>query len=266
MSTLATTPGQNFGLTVRTEWIKLRSLRSTWYTLACLFVAGLGITFASMSSAGAEYRSMTDAERLTWDPTSLSLTTYIVAQLIIGVLGILVVTSEYATGLIQTSLIATPRRSRLLAAKVVIATAVAVVAGQVLMFAAFFIGQALLPGQDVPNAGLGDPGVMSAVVGGGVYLAAIALLAVGLGTIMRATAGALATLVGIVLVVPALSGLFPSMLQGLMDFWPTGGAAAVMTTVPSADYPDPWVNLGGMCLGVAAVLVAAFVLFRRRDV
>jgi ABC-2 type transport system permease protein len=246
---------------LRAEWIKLRGLRSTWYTLACLFVVGLGITGLAMSAAGQEYPGEGE-----WDPTNLSLTSYIVAQLIIGVLGILVVTSEYATGLMQTSLAAMPRRHRLLAAKVVLATVVAVVAGQVLMFATFFLGQGILAAQDVPHAALGDPGVFSAVAGGGLYLAAIALLAIGLGTIMRATAGALATLVGIVFLVPAIAGLLPSWLEGLIDFWPTQGAAAVFATVPNPDYPHPWLNLGGMCLGVAAVVAAAFVVFRRRDV
>ena len=255
-----------FGHTLHAEWVKLRGLRSTWYTLACLFAVGLGVTFLSMSTAGARYESASAAERAAWDPTNLSLTTYIVAQLIIGVLGILVVTSEYATGLVRTSLAATPRRHRLLAAKVAVATAVALVAGQALMFAAFLLGQALLAGQGVPHAVLGDPGVLSAVAGGGLYLATIALLAIGLAAITRATAGALATLVGIVFLVPALSGLFPSWLRGLLDFWPSQGAAAVLATVPDPAYPNPWLNLGGMCLGVAAVLAVAFVVFHRRDV
>lgn len=266
MSTTVATPPVSFADTLRTEWVKLRSLRSTWSTLACLFVVGLGITALAMSSAGTTYADATAAERAAWDPTSLSLTTYIVAQLIIGVLGILIVTSEYATGLMQTSLMATPRRHRLLAAKVVVAAAVAVVAGQLLMFTSFLLGQALLSMQDVPSAALGDPGVLSAIGGGGLYLTAIALLAAGLGTIMRATAGALATLVGIVFLVPALAGLFPSWLQWLIDMWPTRGAAAVFATVPDPEYPHPWLNLGGMCLGVVAVLIAAFVVFRRRDV
>ncbi|NRQ38978.1 ABC transporter permease subunit [Nonomuraea sp. NN258] len=259
-------PGVTFGRLLQAEWIKLRGLRSTWYTLACLFVAGLGITFLSMGSAGAEYAGATAAERQAWDPTGLSLTTYIVAQLIIGVVGILVVTSEYATGLIRITLTASPRRHRLLAAKIVVAAAVALTAGQVLMFASFLLGQALLAGQGVPYARLGDPRVLSAVAGGGLYLTAIALLAAGLGTILRSTAGALATLVGIVFLVPALAGVLPSWLRGLADFWPTRGAAAVLATVPDPAYPHPWLNLGGMCLGVAAVLAAAFVLFRRRDV
>jgi hypothetical protein len=256
----------SFAHAVRAEWIKLRSLRSTWYTLACLAVVGLGITALATNSAGKEYAAATIAEQQAWDPTGRSLTSYIVAQLIVGVLGILVVTAEFATGLMQTSLIATPRRHRLLAAKVVVAAAVAAVAGQALMFAAFFLGQAVLGAHDVPDASLGDPGVLSAVVGGGIYLTAIALLAVGLGALARATAGALATLVGIVFLVPAVAGLFPAWLQGLFAYWPTLGAAEVLKTVPDPGFPHPWLNLGGLCLGAAAVLTAAFVVFRRRDV
>lgn len=263
MSTLTAAPKPTFGHALHTEWIKLRSLRSTWYTLAGLFVVALGITALNMGSIGSDYDV---ADKASWDPANLSLTAYIVAQLIIGVLAILVVTSEYATGLMQTSLTATPRRNRLLAAKVVLAAGVALVVGQVLMFACFFFGQALLVGQDVPYATLGDPGVFGAVAGGGVYLAAIALLSIGLGTMMRATAGALATLVGIVFLVPALAGLLPSWLHSITEFWPSMGPAAVFETVPNADYPHPWLNLLGLFVASGTVLACAFVVFRRRDV
>jgi ABC-2 type transport system permease protein len=264
MSALATEV--SFARTVRAEWIKLRSLRSTWYTLAGLAVVGLGITALVTNGAGKQYAGATLAEQQAWDPTGRSLMSYVLAQLIIGVLGILVVTAEFATGLVQTSLIATPRRHRLLAAKVVVAAAVALVVGQAMMFAAFFVGQAVFAALDVPSAGLGDPGVFSAVAGGGLYLAAIALLAVGLGVLARATAGALATLVGIVFLVPGIAGVFPAWLQGLFSYWPTLGAAEILKTVPDPGFPHPWLNLGGLCLGVAAVLAVAFAVFRRRDV
>lgn len=266
MSAVGAPSSVRFTHALRAEWIKLRSLRSTWLTLLCLFVVGIGISLLATSAAGAQYADATAAERAAWDPTANTLTSYIVAQLIIGVVGILVVTSEYATGEMQTSMMASPRRNRLLAAKVVVATAIAAIAGQALMFTAFSLGQVVLAAHDAPHATLGDPGVLSAVVGGGVYLAAIALLAVALGAITRSTAGALAILVGIIFVVPGFAGLLPSWLQFLLDYWPTLGASAVTATIPDASYPYPWLNLGGMCLGVGAVLVAAFVLFRRRDV
>ncbi len=252
--------------TLRSEWIKFRSLRSTWLTLGGLVVVGLGLTLLSMDPAGQAYVTGTAEERQDWDPTYRSLMMYFIAQLIIGVLGVLVVTSEYATGLMRTSLSATPRRHRLLAAKVAVVAAVALVAGQALMFAAFLIGQAGFAAAGVPRATLADPRALSAVVGCGLYLAVIALLAVALGTIIRATAGALATLVGIVLLVPVLEGMFPPWLDGLLDVWPGLGGAAVIATVPDPDYPQPWLNFAGMSAGILALLVVAFVLFERRDV
>jgi ABC-2 type transport system permease protein len=252
----------SFARSLHAEWIKLRSLRSTWYTLACLLVVGLGITTLTTNAAGSQYADDPRA----WDPTAFSLKCYVVAQLVIGVLGILAVTGEHATGLMRTSLTATPRRHRLLAAKVVVAVGVAVVAGQVLMFTAFLLCQTVLTAKDVPHARLGDPGVLAAVTGGGLYLAAIALLAIALGTLVRATAGALAILVGIVFLMPGVAGLFPGWLRWIFHYWPTLGPAAVLTTVPDPEFPHPWVNLGGMCLGVAAVLAVAFAVFRRRDV
>ncbi|QBI56219.1 ABC transporter permease [Streptomonospora litoralis] len=266
MSSLAASSDVMFAHTVRAEWVKFRSLRSTWYTLACLLAVGLAITALAMDYVGQEYAAMTAAERRDWDPTSFSLRSHLVAQLFFGVLGTLVVTSEYATGLIRTSLTATPRRHRVLAAKLVVTAGVVVVAGQALMFAAFFLGQGLLAVQGVPNAGLGDPGVLSAIAGAGLYLSVIGLLAVGLGTLTRATAGAFATLVGIVFLVPAVAPLVPSWLQWLLDFWPTEGATAIIATVPDPAYPHPWLNFAGMCLGVAGVLAAAFWGLRRRDV
>ena len=256
----------SFTNTLHAEWIKLRSVRSTWYTLACLFVVGLGITALAASASGAGYPDLSPEDKAVWDPTSLSLRSYIVAQLVVGVLGILVVTSEFATGLMQTTLTATPHRNRLLAAKVVLAAAVAVLVGELMMMAAFALGQLVLAARGAPNASLGDPGVLPAVLGGGLYLAAIGLLAIGLGTILRSTAGALATLVGIVFIVPGFGGLFPDWLQKVLLFWPTQGGAAVLATVPDPDLPHPWLYLGGMFLGILAVLAAGFVLFRRRDV
>jgi ABC-2 type transport system permease protein len=254
-----------FAHTLHGEWIKFRSLRSTWLTLGGLVVVGLGITLLSMDASTASWATATVEERRDWDPTNRSLMMFIIAQLIIGVLGILVVTSEYATGLVQTSLSATPCRHRLLGAKVAVVAAVAVVTGQILMLASFLIGQAGFAAAGLPHATLGDPRALSAVVGGGLYLAVIGLLAVGLGTITRATAGALATLVAVTLLVPALEDLFPSWFEGLFAFWPTMGGAAIMATVPDPAHPHPWLNLAGMGAGAVALLAVAFLLFERRD-
>ncbi|MGO2113056.1 MAG: ABC transporter permease [Pseudoclavibacter sp.] len=266
MTAIAEASEVPFTKTFHAEWIKFRSLRTNWYTLAGLVVAGVSVIVLGMGAIGSDFADMTAADRAAWDPTGQSLTTYIVAQLIIGVLGVLVITSEHGSGLIQATLAATPRRHRLLAAKAALIAGVAAVTGQAVMFISFFLGQTLLAAQGVPNAGLGDPGVLPAVLGGGVYLTAIALLGVGLGTILRTTAGAIVGLVAIVFLIPGFAGLIPSWLAGILDFWPTLGAVAVVGTIPDPAYPYPWLNLAGMCVGVAAVLAVAFVLFRRRDV
>ncbi|GAA1658346.1 ABC transporter permease [Actinoplanes couchii] len=244
------------------EWIKLRSLRSTWSMLAGLFAVGLGISLLSLNRVHDAYAEA----GADWDPTRHSMTVYVVAQLILGVLGALVVTSEFATGLMRTTLTATPARHRVLAAKAVLAAAVSLVAGQALMLCVFLVGQWGFARNGVPRASLGDPGVPAAVAAGGLYLAVIGLLGVALGTIMRATAGAIVTLVGIVFIIPGIAGVFPSWIRQVFVFWPTLGGAAALGTVPDPDFPHPWWGLGGMALGGAAVLAAAFVVLRRRDV
>ncbi|WP_214407473.1 ABC transporter permease [Pseudonocardia lacus] len=253
-----------FAHTLHGEWIKFRSLRSTWLTLGGLVAVAVGVTLLSTDASVASYPNATVEELQQWDPTNRSLLMFVLAQLIIGVLGIMVVTSEYATGLVGTSLSATPRRHRLLGAKVAMVAAVALVAGQVLMFAAFLTGQAWFAAAGLPYSTLSDPTALGAVVGGGLYLAVIGLLAVALGALMRATAGALAALVTITVLVPALAELLP-WLDWLFDFWPTMGGAAVIATLPDPDYPQPWLGLAGMGAGAVALLVVAFVLFERRD-
>ncbi|WBQ02781.1 ABC transporter permease [Kribbella sp. CA-293567] len=257
----------HFSDLLRSEWTKFRSLRSTWWALLAMVVLSTGVSLLVGSSAGAQYGELSPAERLTWDPTALSLNSFFLGQLCISVLGILVVTSEYATGMIRTSLAAMPRRGTLLAAKTLVFAGVALVAGQLTTFLAFLAGQAMIGRSgEVPQASLGDPGVLVAVTGTGLYLAAIGLLAVALGTLTRATAGGLAVIVGVTLLVPAFGSTLPSWAQKAFQYWPSLGGPEVRNLHPTAEYPDAWQNLGGMTLGTAVVLTVAFVAFRRREV
>ncbi|TYB49005.1 ABC transporter permease [Actinomadura chibensis] len=256
-----------FGDLVRSEWTKFRSLRSMWWSLLVMVAFSVTITLLVGSDTGGEYRAMSAADKRTWDPTGASLNSFFAGQLAISVLGILVVTSEYATGMIRTSLAAMPRRGRLLAAKTLVFAVIALVAGQVTAFATFLAGQAVIGRQDgVPTASLGDHGVLPAVFGTGLYLAAIGLLAVAVGTLMRATAGGLAVQVGITLLVPAFGGLLPSWVRKAFAFWPSLGGPEVRKVHPDSAYPHVWMNLFGMTVGIAILLVAAFAVFRRREV
>lgn len=256
-----------FGDLLRSEWVKFRSLRSLWWTLLAMVTLSVTVTLLVSSGEPADYAALSAEERREWDPTGLSLTSFFVGQLAVCLLGVLTVTSEYATGTIRTSLAAMPRRGRLLAAKTLVLAGVALAAGQVTSFACFLTGQAMIGRRDgTPTASLADPGAPGAVIGIGLYLAAIGLLAVAVGTLTRSTAGGLAVLVGVTLLVPATGELFPSPVQKAFAYWPSLGGPEVRNLHPTAEYPDGWWNLAGMTAGVAAVLAVAFVVFRRREV
>lgn len=276
MIRVAAAPGQPRGVrssyratfvdAVRSEWTKVRSLRSAAYTL--LVTIGLGVGIGSLLSfAGARgYASMSAAEQAAFDPTSRSLAGYILAQLALGFLGAFVVTSEFATGMIRTSLSVVPRRGRLLAAKVVVFAAVALGVGELVGFGSFVAGQAILRGQGVPHSGLGDPGVLRAVAGSGLYLTVVGLLGVALGVLVRATAGAVGIVVAITFLVPAFTPALPeSWARFVGRYWPSMAGREVMAVHHDPHLLSPWAGFGLMCAAVAAVLAVAFVIFGRRD-
>jgi len=183
---------------VRAEWTKLATLRSTKWTLAVTVLGALLVTVLATQHAG---------HRLGYkyfDPTNQSMTGLALASLTIGVLGVLTMSGEYGTGTIRSSLAALPRRETLLTAKVAVVGVLTLLVGEVLSFSAFFIGQAVLAAVGAPTAHLGQPDVLRAVVLSGAFLSLLALFGLGLGAIIRHTAGALAAYAGAVLLVPVL--------------------------------------------------------------
>jgi ABC-2 type transport system permease protein len=250
---------------LRSEWTKLRSVRSTVWSLAALAVATVGLGAIITAVSNNRWRTFSLVERLSFDPTSRSLRGVFLAQLAIGVLGILVITSEYGTGMIRATLTAVPRRPLVLAAKTAVFGAVALVVSEVVTFAAFFVGQSLLK-SPVPHATLGQPGVARAVVGSGIYLAVLGLFALGIGSLIRHTAGAISIFVGALLILPLILNAFPtSVQQALSKFLPLTVLQAMISTQPRPDTLAPWTGLGLMAIYAAVVLVAAGVLFVRRD-
>ena len=180
---------------LRAEWTKLISLRSTKWTLAISTVGALLVTFLSAHSVlhkpGGWYHG--------FDPTNQVLAGLAVFALALGVLGVLAMTGEYGTGTIRSSLAAMPRRDTLMAAKVIVVGALTFVVGEVAAFATFFFGQAILSSGGAPTAALGQPGVLRAVTLTGAFLSLFALLGLGLGIVIRHTAGAIAAFAGITL-------------------------------------------------------------------
>jgi ABC-2 type transport system permease protein len=246
------------------EWVKLRTVRSTYWTLLVAAVIGIGLG-ALFSFLQARQWTNGNADPTTWDPTSISTSGLGLAQLAIGVLGVLVVTAEYSSGTIRTSLAAIPHRGRFLAAKAGLFTVVALVDGEIMAFVAFLIGQTLISGH-APTAHFGQPQVLRAVIGSGLYLAALGLLGVALGTLLRSTAAAIAVLVAIVFVFPLVAIALPTSLRNSVEkFWPTQAGQQVTGVVRAAHTLPAWAGFADLCIFVAVVLAVAFILLQRRD-
>jgi ABC-2 type transport system permease protein len=247
------------------EWTKLRSVRSTWWTIASTFAIMIG--FGALLSWA--YISRVDhldiSERLSFDPTVHALRGIFLAQLAIGVLGVLAITNEYATGMIRNTFGAVPQRSAVLAAKLAVFGAVALVVGEVASFITFFVGQSIL-GQKHLGVSIGDPHVLRAVLGSGVYLAGIGIMGLGLGALLRRTAGAISTLFGLVLVLPILAEALPSPWNtDVQKLLPGGAGQALIAVRHTSDTLTAGPGLVLFVAYIAAILVAAFVTIERRD-
>jgi ABC-2 type transport system permease protein len=251
---------------VRSEWTKARTVRSTMWTLIAATVLGIGLGALISAVAAHHYVKDSLSDKALWDPTSISGSGLGIAQLAIAVLGVLLITSEYSTRAIGSSLAAVPRRERFLAAKAIVLVGLVFVVTEVIAFVAFFAGQALISGH-APTANLGDPGVLRALIGSGLYAAALGLLGMALGTILRHAAGAIAVIVAVLFVLPGIAAALPASLEHtVQEYWPTGAGQQVTQVVRTAHALSPWVGFGVMCLFVAIVTWVAFYVLRHRDV
>jgi hypothetical protein len=255
----AATPGRiqgryGFRTVAQMEWLKLRSVRSTWWTLL-VFAAGM-IGLAVLVMIHQRWATMSAADRSSFDPTNDSYAGLAIGQLALGVLGVLAVTSEFSSGMIRATFAAVPRRPLVLAAKAAIVAAVALVAGEILAFVAFGVGELVLK-SPAPHAALGQPGVLRAVLMAGAYPALIALIGLGLGALIRHTAGAISAVVGVLFVLPLiLVPLGTSIQNSAGQFMPMLIAENSLTAVkPVAHSLSPGVGFALLC-GYAAVALA----------
>lgn len=250
---------------VRSEFLKLRSVPSTFWTLALTLV--FNVVFAALAATFIAGR-LSAADRQKVDGIRLALAGIHLSQVAIGVLGVLVVTSEYGTGTIRVTFAAVPRRRTVLAAKATVFAATVLVVGTVSSFAAYFTFQAFLPGSGTAlRSSPGDPGVLRAVTGGGLYLAVLGLLGLGLGAVIRAGAGAIATLFGLLFGPALLLDLLPHGWQTTVGpYLPMQAGSQVFVAVSSEpDSLGAWTGFGVFCLYAAVALAAGFVLIHRRD-
>jgi ABC-type transport system involved in multi-copper enzyme maturation permease subunit len=247
------------------EWIKLRSLRSTVWTLivAVGLTIGLGVLVGFIFHAN--WSHMNPDDRLRFDPTETTLRGALFAQLAIGVLGVLMITGEYSTGMIRATMSAVPKRLPVLWAKLAVFTAVGAVTMLVSTFAAFLIGQAILA-PTAPHTTLSGPHVLRAVVGAGLYLTLVGALGLAIGFIVRNTAGAISALFGILLLLPIVGDLLPASWTSHFIGWlPSNAGQQLMTLHPDPHMLAPWNGFALFVGYVAAAIAVAAVVVKRRD-
>jgi ABC-type transport system involved in multi-copper enzyme maturation permease subunit len=253
----------------RSEWTKLWSVRSTYWTLFATLVLGVGFGALISWGAGHSFASDSPGDKATFDPTAVSLAGMFLGQLALGVMAIILMTSEYSTGSIRTTMSATPQRGYVLAAKTLIIATGGLLISAIVSFLAFFVGQAILSNYGL-NVSLSNSTVLRAVVGSALYLAVLMLFALGLATLIRHTAGTITILVGIVFILPIFLPLLPDMWQhDLVRYLPSEAGRALISTVPG-DNPSntlpPWGGFAVFLAWAAALLGAGWLVLRRRDV
>lgn len=246
------------------EWTKFRTVRSTYWSLLAGALLGVGLGALISIVSADHYR--TDLEiRFNWDPAQRSIASLVLAQLAFAVLGVLVITGEYSTGMIRTSLAAVPRRTRLMSAKLAVLMVASVIAAEIISFGAFSLGQALIHGR-APSASLGQHEVLRIVVGAGLYITLIGLLGSGFALIFRNVAAGIAVVVAMLFILPGVFNALPSSWSNpIEEYWPTNAGRQVVLLHHGSNALPAWWGFGEMALFTAAVLVLAFWLLERRD-
>jgi ABC-2 type transport system permease protein len=247
---------------IRSEWIKLRSVRSTVVTLGLTASAVIAIgVLVSMLSNGA---AIAADGQVVYDPAGNSLFGATLAQLVLGVVGALVITSEYSTGLIRTTLTAVPRRLPVLWAKGIVVASAAFAMMVASLSVAFFVGQAVYGGGG-PSASLSDPGVLRAVLAAALFPTAIAVMGVAFGALMRHTATAIGILVAILFVVPVLFETLGGVWGDASEYLPGEAGQAMITVVKDSGQMSPGAGLLVLIGWVGALLAGATITLKRRD-
>jgi ABC-2 type transport system permease protein len=289
---------------IASEFTKLRSVRSTYWTLGSLFVVSVGLSVAITAGTAANMAN-NPGNKAGFDATQISLGAFFeLGQLIIAVIGAMVITSEYSTGMIRTSLTAQPRRGVVYAAKAIAFTSVTLVISLVTAFVAFFVGQAMLSGKGVAaslfhtvtipassnvNCTGGGPGsgpgnctatffgtdvitastVLTAIIGTALFVTIVALIAFGVGSIVRHTAGTIAIVIAFLFIVPILELTLPQNWHNdIMRFLPDAANQVVSTTI-AGNGPghlwSAWPQLGVTALWAVVLVAVGAYLFRKRD-
>jgi ABC-2 type transport system permease protein len=269
--TKAPLPSGRYGFfdLVKSEWTKVRTVRSTMWTIGVTIFLGIGIGALVTAETRAHWSSMNQISRITFDPTQTSLIGLFIAQLSVGVLGVLVMSAEYSTGTIRATFSAAPNRIRVFLAKITVFAALSFVVVEVTSFVAFFLGQFLLS-SPATHATLSSPGAFRAVFAGGLFVCLLGMIALGMATIIRHTAGAISAFVGMLLILPIIVQALPNSLsQDVRRFLPDRIGVTVITTNTKGgglfNQFSPWVGILVMCIYAVVLLGFGASLLEKRD-
>ncbi|MER7622796.1 ABC transporter permease [Streptomyces sp. NPDC126503] len=251
---------------LRSEWTKIRSVSSTVWTLAAALLVTVAMSAALCALMRSTFDDLSEVERATFDPTFVSFSGMMLGQLAMVVFGVLVVGTEYSSGMIRTSLAAVPQRAAFLFSKIAVAGALALAVGLATSFLSFFLGQALL-GEH--RTSIGEENVLRAVVGGGLYMGLIAIFSMGVAAMLRSSMLSLGILVPFFFLISQILSAVPKAKE-VARYFPDQAGSKIMQVVPDALGSEkapygPWGGLGIMLLWVAAALVGGWLVLRRRD-
>ena len=251
------------GRVTAAEWVKFRTLRSSWLVTGLTTVGIVAIAALIAHFTNSHFATMRPEERARFDPVNTVLNGVNLAQLTLGILGVLFVSGEYGTGMIRATLSAVPRRLPVLAGKSVVVAVAAFVSAIVGTVVAFAVGEALLGSHGV---GWGAPSALRCVVGAALYLTVVSLLGVALGFVVRSTAGGIGALFGVLLILPVIFEALPASWNSTVGpYLPSNAGGALWQLHPDHAVLSPWTGFGVLCAWTAAALVAAAVVLRRRD-
>jgi ABC-2 type transport system permease protein len=246
---------------VASEWIKFRTLRSSW---AVLGGAMLGMLVFGLIVA-YNTRHLTSNLQPNDIAPSATLQGYYLAQLLIGALGVLFVSGEYSTGMIRSTFAAVPKRIPVLWAKLIVFVTVTAVTMIPVSIVAFLAAQGLISGFR-PGFSLGDPGVLRVVIGTGVYLMLLGMIGAALGWILRSTPGGLVAYAAVILIIPVLFGdALGNWGKQVAQYLPSNAGASFSTSIPEGPTLSPWVGLAVMVVWAVVAIAVARVLLHRRD-
>jgi ABC-2 type transport system permease protein len=251
---------------LRSEWTKLRSVRSTYWTTLAAIVLGIGLGCAISAGNASAYKTMSIQDRLTFDPTALSTAGLFFAQLALGVLAIMVMSSEYSTGTIRTTLAAVPQRGYVLVAKALLVAGLSLALAVGIAFSAFFICEGIFSNYGI-HISINHPGTLRAVVGAGLYIGVLTLFALGLAAIIRHTAGAITALVAVVFIIPIVSNLLPDSWQhNFSRYLPANAGSSITQTIQTQGTLSPWHGFIVFVIWAVVSVGVGGYLLRSRDV